>query len=105
MSSDDDVIRLAIGSRLELLALVHDIIEGLAREHGLDGETTMALEVAVIEAGTNAIQHGNVFATNKAVTFEFLVRNGGIEVQVDDFGEGFDPSRVANPTEGAALLS
>ena len=103
-NSDSDV-RFAIGSRLELLALVHAVIEGLAREQGLDEETTMALQVAVIEAGTNAIQHGNVFAENKAVTFDFQMRAGGIEVQVEDFGEGFDPKRVADPTDPSALLS
>jgi serine/threonine-protein kinase RsbW len=104
-SDPDSDVRLAIGSRLELLAVVHAIIEGLAREHGLDDETTMALQVAIIEAGTNAIQHGNVFAENKAVTFDFQVRNGGLEVQVEDFGEGFDPKLVADPTDPSALLS
>ncbi len=103
--SSDSVIRFAIGSRLELLALVHGVIEGLAREHGLDEETTMALQVAVIEAGTNAIQHGNVFADHKAVTFEFRMGGGGIEIEVEDFGKGFDPGRVADPTDDSALLS
>jgi len=103
-NSDSDV-RLAIGSRLELLAVVHALIEGIAREHHLDDETTMALQVAVIEAGTNAIQHGNVFAENKAVTFEFRVAGNILEIQVDDYGEGFDPSRVGDPTDASALLS
>src|SRR5687767_7673559 len=101
----DSDVRLAIGSRLELLAVVHALIEGLSRELKLDEETTMALQIAVIEAGTNAIQHGNVFAESKAVTFEFRVGRGGIEIQVDDFGAGFDPGRVADPTDPSALLS
>jgi serine/threonine-protein kinase RsbW len=102
---NESAIRLAIGSRLELLSLIHAIIEGIAREQKLDEETTMALQVAVIEAGTNAIQHGNVFAETKAVKFDFRVGNGGIEVQVDDYGKGFDPNKVGDPTDPSALLS
>jgi serine/threonine-protein kinase RsbW len=100
----ESAIQLAIGSRLELLSLIHAIIEGIAREQKLDDETTMALQVAVIEAGTNAIQHGNVFAETKAVKFDFRVHNGGIEVQVDDYGAGFDPSKVDDPTSDESHL-
>jgi serine/threonine-protein kinase RsbW len=100
----ESAIRLAIGSRLELLSLIHAIIEGIAREQKLSEETTMALQVAVIEAGTNAIQHGNVFAETKAVKFDFLVQNGGIEIQVDDYGKGFDPSMVEDPTSDETHL-
>ena len=100
----ESAIRLAIGSRLELLSLIHAIIEGIAREQKLSEETTMALQVAVIEAGTNAIQHGNVFAETKAVKFDFLVQNGGIEIQVDDYGKGFDPSKVEDPTSDETHL-
>lgn len=100
----ESAIRLAIGSRLELLSLIHAIIEGIAREQKLNEETTMALQVAVIEAGTNAIQHGNVFAETKAVKFDFLVQNGGIEIQVDDYGKGFDPSQVEDPTSDETHL-
>ena len=103
--SSESEVRLVIGSRFENLALVHALIEGIARQHGIDEETTQALLYAVIEAGTNAIQHGNVFAEDKAVTFDFRVHNGGIEVQVDDSGKGFDPGRVGDPTDASALLS
>jgi serine/threonine-protein kinase RsbW len=100
----ESAIRLAIGSRLELLSLIHAIIEGIAREQKLNEETTMALQVAVIEAGTNAIQHGNVFSETKAVKFDFRVQNGGIEIQVDDYGKGFDPSKVEDPTSDETHL-
>ncbi len=64
-----------------------------------------ALQIAVIEAGTNAIQHGNAFAEDKSVTFDFTVDPKDIRVRVDDFGEGFDPSKVGNPTDDSNLLS
>ncbi len=97
-------ITLTIGSRLELLSFVHGLIEDLASQFELDEETAGALTIAVIEAGTNAIQHGNVFAAHKSVTFVFDVGQGEIDVRVDDHGDGFDPSRVANPTDPSNLL-
>lgn len=108
MTPDSDFtapIRLTIGSRLELLALVHALIEGLGRQYELDEELTGALQIAVIEAGTNAIQHGNVFAEDKAVTFDFSVDPSGVVVEVEDHGSGFDPNRVQDPTDTSALLN
>ena len=108
MTTDSDSvapIRLTIGSRLELLSLVHALIEGLSRQYELDEELTGALQIAVIEAGTNAIQHGNVFAEDKAVTFEFAVDPRNVVVEVEDHGSGFDPDRVQDPTDTSALLN
>ena len=108
MTPDSDStapIRLTIGSRLELLALVHALIEGLSRQYELGEELTGALQIAVIEAGTNAIQHGNVFAEDKAVTFDFEVDPRGVVVEVEDHGSGFDPNRVKDPTDPSALLN
>jgi len=101
---ESGTITLTIGSRLELLSLVHGLISELAGQLELDEETTTALTIAVIEAGTNAIQHGNVFAAHKTVTFVFHVGKGEISVRVDDNGSGFDASRVANPTDPSKLL-
>jgi serine/threonine-protein kinase RsbW len=100
-----DTIRLSIGSRLEQLSMVHALIAGLAQQYELGDETENALMIAVIEAGTNAIQHGNVFADDKSVTFDFTVHPDGIIVRVDDFGQGFDPGKVANPTDESHLLN
>jgi len=105
MNSDQSgTIALTIGSRLEHLSMVHALIEGIARQHGLDEQTTTALQIAVIEAGTNAIQHGNVFASDKTVRFEFKLSPEEICVWVEDFGKGFDAARIANPTDPSQLL-
>lgn len=103
-SDQSGTIILTIGSRLELLSMVHALIEGIARQYELDEETTTALQIAVIEAGTNAIQHGNVFASDKTVRFEFKVSPDEICVWVQDFGKGFDPHKVTDPTDPSQLL-
>ncbi len=104
LRDDSGGITLTIASRLELLSMVHALIEEIARQFDLDPETSDALMIAVIEAGTNAIQHGNVFAEDKSVTFQFRVRAGEVEARVDDRGNGFDPSKVEDPTDPSNLL-
>lgn len=84
--------------------MVHALIEGIARQFDLDEDTLSALMIAVIEAGTNAIQHGNAFADDKTVTFEFRVSAGDVRVRVDDHGTGFDPAKVEDPTDPSNLL-
>jgi len=84
---------------------VHALLEELGQRHGMDEDYVNSLLIAVIEAGTNAVQHGNMFADDKVVKFEVTVDPGNVHVRVDDLGRGFDPSRVLNPTEGEQLLS
>ncbi len=98
-------VSLTIQSRLEELAAVHELISGLARQHEINEETTTAILIAVIEAGTNAIQHGNVFATDKQVKFDFRFASNEFVAWVDDYGRGFNPDSVANPTDPSALLA
>ncbi|TMQ55729.1 MAG: ATP-binding protein [Candidatus Eisenbacteria bacterium] len=101
---ESGTVTLTIGSRLELLSLVHGLIGELAGQFELDDELVNAVTIAVIEAGTNAIQHGNVFADDKTVTFVFRVSPGDIAVRVDDHGRGFDASKVEDPTDPSNLL-
>src|SRR5215471_8800983 len=103
--NSSETVHLTIPSRLEELAQVHALLQELGERHGLDEDYLNNLLIAVIEAGTNAVQHGNMFADDKVVKFEVRVDPGNIHVRVDDHGHGFDPSRVVNPTEGEQLLS
>ncbi|HSQ60005.1 MAG TPA: ATP-binding protein [Acidobacteriota bacterium] len=104
-SNGTDTIRLTIGSRLELLSMVHAVISQICEQRSLDDTVRDALLIAVIEAGTNAIQHGNAFATDKSVEFDFRVNTGEIVIEVDDYGTGFDAARVGNPTDASSLLN
>ena len=100
-----DKFTLTIGSRLEQLAMVHALIGEISRQYGFGEEMENALLVAVIEAGTNAIQHGNAFHDHKTVLFQFKVRPTEILIQVDDYGNGFDPGKVGDPTDASQLLN
>ena len=100
-----DIIRLTIGSRLELLSMVHAVISQISRQFELSEDLENALLIAVIEAGTNAIQHGNCFAAEKTVEFDFHVLEREIVIEVEDYGTGFDPKKVDDPTDDSTLLN
>ncbi len=72
--------------------------KGLAREGGFSEEQIDRLGMAVREAVTNAVTHGNVYSADKRVHFSVEVNEGRLVVSVKDEGAGFDPSEVPDPT-------
>ena len=54
--------------------------------------------LAVVEAVTNAIQHGNRYAPEKEVTLETYREEQCVSFIITDQGSGFDPSGVPDPT-------
>ena len=69
-----------------------------------DEETTEQVSLAVIEAGTNAIKHGNEEDLNKRAYFEFIVHADKLTIVVQDEGKGFKREEVADPLDPANLL-
>jgi serine/threonine-protein kinase RsbW len=71
----------------------------VARLAGLDDEASTAIAIAMVEAVTNAIVHGNRRSAEKAVQVRYCWVPGKITVTVHDEGDGFDLSRVLDPTD------
>lgn len=57
-----------------------------------------AMRLALEEAVTNAIRHGNKSDPDKKVTIEAEVGAERMHVEVEDEGEGFEPGDVPDPT-------
>jgi serine/threonine-protein kinase RsbW len=102
----DQSIWLLLPSRLELLGVVDGLVAGLLNHLETDEEVTIAVATSVIEAGTNAIQHGHRQAAEKSVRFCFRFEPGSFEVWVTDTGAGFDLAsiHVSDPTNPEDLL-
>jgi serine/threonine-protein kinase RsbW len=64
---------------------------------GYDGDAVQDVQIAVREAATNAIRHGNGGNVRKRVRVKLAVDVAGLEVCVEDEGAGFDPSGVPDP--------
>lgn len=85
-----DVISVRMPSRLELLALLDGVTTSVCDRLHVDGDTASLISMSVIEAGTNAIQHGHKRDATRPVDIDFKLFADRIEVSVFDSGPGFD---------------
>jgi serine/threonine-protein kinase RsbW len=90
-----EVVRLQMPSRLELLSLLDRVSSLLCERAGFDEDGCTQVTLSVIEAGTNAIQHGAGRDAAKSVEVVFSVYPDHLEVSVHDPGPGFDLGAVS----------
>ncbi len=95
---------VAFPSSQEFLSEVDRFVERELVKAGFSKELVADVAISVSEFVNNAILHGNRQDMAKMVTLELFFRPGEVTICVEDEGEGFDPSRVANPLEGENLL-
>ena len=100
----EQVIRLDLPSSMQHVYLLDTIILEILNEMEFDEETSEQVTLAVIEAGTNAIKHGNQEDLNKSAHFEFIVQPDKLTVIVQDEGNGFKREEVPDPLDPANLL-
>ncbi len=93
-TSQVEVIHLTIPSRLELLPLVDQLAAGISERMEFDEESRAQISISVLEAGTNAIQHGNRVDPTKLVDMAFNLHPDRLEVVVKDRGPGFDLDKL-----------
>lgn len=94
----DSSAKLILPSELNELERVDAVTLECVKAAGLPEDQATMVAIAVVEAVTNGIVHGNRFADDKVVTLEFACEPGMIRVCVHDEGEGFDMSCVWDPT-------
>jgi len=99
-----EVISVRIPSRLELLALLDRVAQTVCERAALDDDTCSQITMSVIEAGTNAIQHGHKRDATKLVDVTFSLFPDRIEINVHDLGPGFDLAGVNGDVTSEAHL-
>ncbi len=90
-------IVLSIPSEDRFVYLLDLVVSYVAKEMEFDEETTEQVNLAIIEAGTNAIRHGNRNDPEKTALFRFCLDADKLTVFVKDCGSGFDPEEVGDP--------
>jgi serine/threonine-protein kinase RsbW len=95
--------RFVILSDPEELHSVEDAILRAMGRHGYGERDQFGMKLALEEAVTNAIMHGNRMNRSKKVTIDFTVDDKKVELAVADEGPGFDSAKVPDPTRGEAL--
>ena len=100
----EQTTRLVLPSHIEAVADAAAAAADFARECGLSEEVAFGMDMAVREAITNAIVHGNQEDESKQVELTFSCSQHAVEIEVKDQGEGFDPRVVPDPTAPENLL-
>jgi len=86
-----DVITFSIPSRLELLSLLDQLTDSISGRLEFSDEERSAISLSVVEAGTNAIQHGHKADGITPVDVRYELAKDRLTVVVHDRGTGFDP--------------
>jgi len=100
------VVRFRMPSQREAVASTVDRVLAAVKDVGLGAGRRQNLAVAVSEALSNAAVHGNGLRPESQVlvTVEVTPETRAV-VDVWDSGDGFDVSRLSDPTEAARLLA
>ncbi len=98
---DTEEIRLELPGQLELLSIVDKVVDGIADQMSFEDDDKDAIAISVIEAGTNAIQHGK---PGDPVEIVFRMTVDALEVDVTDRGTGFNLDLVEDASAPENLL-
>jgi serine/threonine-protein kinase RsbW len=100
-----ETLSIRLPSRLELLGILDRVADGVCERLAFDDDARSRITMSVIEAGTNAIQHGHHRDATKPVDVEFRVFPEALEIVVHDTGKGFDVKSInGNVTSPEHLL-
>lgn len=83
---------------------IHELTEEVLSKAEYSEDDRYWLTIAIREAITNAVKHGNKMDAEKCVDVEFHLNDKALEVKVIDHGEGFDPDGVPSPLLPENLL-
>jgi len=77
--------------------LTQEVLRRL-EDRGYEEESRFAVRLALEEALSNAIKHGNGSDPRKKIVVSTCIDNDGADITVADEGDGFDPASVPDPT-------
>src|SRR5262245_21761631 len=98
MNMTGEVTELQLKSQPESLGQVEKIIEELRATYDVSEDMFGNMLVAVTEAVTNAIYHGNKSDPNKKVSIQYQLKNNNLSFVITDEGPGFDFYNLPDPT-------
>ena len=98
MNMTGEVTELELKSQPESLGQVEKIIDDLRATYDVSEDMFGNMLVAVTEAVTNAIYHGNKSDPAKKVNIQYQLKNNNLSFVIADEGAGFDYYNLPDPT-------
>lgn len=93
-----EIAKLKIGSRLENISKVENLMDSLRVQLSINDEQYGNMLLASVEAVTNAIEHGNNLDAKKSVEIQAFSCERTLKVSIKDQGKGFTPEKLPDPT-------
>ncbi|RLD63587.1 MAG: ATP-binding protein [Bacteroidetes bacterium] len=87
-----------ISSKIENISIIESLVDQLSREYSLGSVVYGNILVALLEAVTNSIMHGNKMDPEKQVKVTYSLTDEFVEFSISDEGEGFDFENIPDPT-------
>jgi serine/threonine-protein kinase RsbW len=95
---------LEVESNAKNLITVEEFVNYFAVDLNINADKIPGLLLAVTEASTNAIIHGNKSDETKLIMIDVTKEDNQLIIRVKDQGKGFDPAKIPDPTETDNLL-
>ena len=93
-----EITELTLPSRIAAANEAAAAVARVLEELGADEHLLFGIDMAIREAVTNAVIHGNREDESKQVRVAIKGAPEGIEISVHDEGTGFNPAEVPDPT-------
>lgn len=99
-----ETTELSLPSRIETVENAANAVADFVGRSGISEEAAYGIDMAVREAVTNAVVHGNQKDERKAVELTLKSLPEAVEIIVQDHGHGFNPEDVPDPREEENIL-
>ena len=95
--------KLSISSKSENIVLVEKMVEDVCELYNINEDNYGNILVALTEAVTNAIYHGNQADPKKLIDIFFKSKKDAISFIIKDQGKGFEYDSLPDPTDPALI--
>ena len=102
-TGSDPALSRVIPSTREAVREIEVEVLDLVRTVRDDETALFAVRLALEEALTNALRHGNQDDASKSITVQTILHDDRIAIHIVDEGRGFDPKAVPDPTAAENL--
>ena len=99
-----ETTELRFPSRIEAVDEAAAAVAQFMNRLGIGEDIAFGVDMAVREAVTNAVVHGNKLDHAKEIGLKLRNTPGVFEISVHDQGSGFDPNAVPDPTKDENIL-
>ncbi len=95
---------ISLDSDLQEMGRVTEFVHRISAHIGCDEEQEHHIMLALTEAVTNAVVHGNKYDRSKEVVIHAEYGGDILVLTVQDEGDGFDPDSIPDPRKSENLL-